>query len=84
MLAFFREWEAKRDSSAVRDRRRGGEGGFHSRSRTALGWTAKAPRWAIAIKFPARQEQTVVEDIECAGGPHRRADSGGAFEAGES
>jgi DNA ligase (NAD+) len=29
-----------------------------------LGWTAKAPRWAIAYKFPARQELTVVEDIE--------------------
>jgi len=28
-----------------------------------LGWTAKAPRWAIALKFPARQETTVVEDI---------------------
>ena len=24
---------------------------------------AKAPRWAIAFKFPARQEETVVEDI---------------------
>ena len=29
----------------------------------ALGWTAKAPRWAIALKFPARQEKTVVENI---------------------
>jgi DNA ligase (NAD+) len=29
-----------------------------------LGWTAKAPRWAIAIKFSARQEETVVEDIQ--------------------
>lgn len=29
----------------------------------ALGWTAKAPRWAIAFKFPARQEETVVENI---------------------
>ena len=29
-----------------------------------LGWTAKAPRWAIAYKFPARQEETVVESIE--------------------
>ena len=28
-----------------------------------LGWTSKAPRWAIALKFPARQETTVVEDI---------------------
>ncbi|MGA3027506.1 MAG: NAD-dependent DNA ligase LigA [Bryobacteraceae bacterium] len=30
----------------------------------ALGWTAKAPRWAIAFKFPARQERTVIENIE--------------------
>ncbi len=29
-----------------------------------LGWTAKAPRWAIAFKFAARQAETVVEDIE--------------------
>jgi len=28
-----------------------------------LGFTAKAPRWAIAYKYPARQEQTVVNDI---------------------
>jgi len=28
-----------------------------------LGFTAKAPRWAIAYKYPARQEQTVVKDI---------------------
>lgn len=29
-----------------------------------LGWTAKAPRWAIAYKFPARQAETVLESIE--------------------
>ena len=28
-----------------------------------LGWTAKAPRWAIAFKFAAQQKETVVEDI---------------------
>ena len=28
-----------------------------------LGYTAKAPRWAIAYKYPARQENTVVRDI---------------------
>jgi DNA ligase (NAD+) len=28
-----------------------------------LGFTAKAPRWAIAYKYPARQEQTLVNDI---------------------
>jgi DNA ligase (NAD+) len=29
----------------------------------ALGFTAKAPRWAIAFKYPARQATTTVEDI---------------------
>ena len=28
-----------------------------------LGYTAKAPRWAIAFKYPARQETTVVNNI---------------------
>jgi DNA ligase (NAD+) len=28
-----------------------------------LGFTAKAPRWAVAFKYPARQETTVVNDI---------------------
>ena len=32
--------------------------------RTALGATAKFPRWAIAYKFPARQVTTIVHDIE--------------------
>ena len=29
-----------------------------------LGFVSRAPRWAIAHKFPAQQEMTVVEDIE--------------------
>ena len=28
-----------------------------------LGYTSKAPRWAIAYKFPARQETTVVREV---------------------
>jgi len=32
--------------------------------RTALGTTAKFPRWAIAFKFPARQVTTALHDIE--------------------
>ncbi len=29
----------------------------------ALGFTSRAPRWALALKFPARQEYTVLEEI---------------------
>lgn len=29
-----------------------------------LGWTAKAPRWAIAFKYAARQAETVLEGID--------------------
>ncbi|MBP7804933.1 MAG: NAD-dependent DNA ligase LigA, partial [Candidatus Pacebacteria bacterium] len=29
----------------------------------ALGYTGKAPRWGIALKFPAEQVTTVIEDI---------------------
>ena len=29
-----------------------------------IGYTVKAPRWAIAYKFPAEEAQTVVRDIE--------------------
>ena len=29
-----------------------------------IGFTVKAPRWAIAYKFPAEEAQTIVRDIE--------------------
>ena len=32
-------------------------------ARDNLGFTARAPRWAVAHKFPAHEENTVVEDI---------------------
>jgi DNA ligase (NAD+) len=63
VLEFCREWEARRDEldyeidgvvvkvdAAVEQRR--------------LGYTARAPRWAIAYKYPARQSVTSVEGIE--------------------
>ena len=32
-------------------------------ARERLGYTARAPRWALARKFPAQEETTLVEDI---------------------
>ncbi len=63
VLAFYKNWESKRDSLNYEI------DGIVIKvdsipQQTRLGWTAKAPRWAIAFKFPAHQEQTVVENIE--------------------
>lgn len=33
------------------------------KKREELGYTAKAPRWAIAYKFPAERQETVINDI---------------------
>jgi DNA ligase (NAD+) len=35
----------------------------HAKHRARLGATAKAPRWAIAYKYPAQVAQTVLKDI---------------------
>jgi DNA ligase (NAD+) len=63
VLAYCAHWEARRDDlpyeidgvvvkvDSVAQQR-------------ALGFTAKAPRWAIAYKYAARQAVTVVEGIE--------------------
>lgn len=32
-------------------------------ARDMLGFTARAPRWGVAYKFPAQEETTIVEDI---------------------
>jgi DNA ligase (NAD+) len=63
VLAFCSHWEERRDElpyeidgvvvkvDSIEQQQR-------------LGFTAKAPRWAIAYKYPARQAVTVVEGIE--------------------
>jgi len=63
VLGFCAEWEAQREElpyeidgvvvkvDSIAQQRQ-------------LGFTAKAPRWAIAYKYPARQATTTVENIE--------------------
>jgi len=63
LIEYCKEWETKRDTLPLEI------DGVVAKvdsvaQQSKLGWTAKAPRWAIAFKFPARQAQTVVEDIE--------------------
>ena len=63
LLAFIREWEEKRDSLPYEI------DGVVAKvdsipQQETLGWTARAPRWAIASKYPARQSETTVEAIE--------------------
>ena len=63
LLEFIREWESKRDSLGYEI------DGVVAKidsipQQEALGWTSKAPRWAIAFKYPARQAATVLENIE--------------------
>jgi len=62
VLAYYREWNAKRDTLdydadgiVVKVDSAG--------QRRALGVTAKFPRWAVSYKFPARQATTRVSDI---------------------
>lgn len=62
LLAFCQEWEEKRETLTYEID--GVVAKVDSRAQQeALGWTSKAPRWAIAFKYPARQGETVVEDI---------------------
>jgi len=60
--AFIQSWEAKRDSLAYEI-----DGIVVKVDRTALqrelGFTGKAPRWAIAFKYAARGGITQIEDI---------------------
>jgi DNA ligase (NAD+) len=62
LIAFCAHWAEKRESLPFEiDGVVAKVDSVEQQSR--LGWTAKAPRWAIAYKFAARQAETVVEDI---------------------
>jgi len=62
VIAYCEAWDTKREKLAYDI-----DGVVIKLNSTALqnelGFTAKAPRWAIAYKYPARQETTVVNDI---------------------
>ena len=63
LLAFCRKWEAKRDDLPYEID--GVVVKVDSRAQQqSMGFTSKAPRWAIAFKYPARQGETEVENIE--------------------
>jgi DNA ligase (NAD+) len=63
LLQFIRDTESKRD--ALPYETDGVVAKIDSiAQQERLGWTAKAPRWAIAFKYPARQAATVLENIE--------------------
>jgi DNA ligase (NAD+) len=63
LLAFIAEWDASREKLAYEID--GVVVKVDSRAQQdALGWTSKAPRWAIAFKYPARQAETELMNIE--------------------
>jgi DNA ligase (NAD+) len=63
LIEFCKHWEERRDSLPFEI------DGVVCKidsidQQTRLGWTAKAPRWAIAFKFATRQEKTRIDGIE--------------------
>ena len=62
LIEYIREWEPKRDSLPYEIDGIVVKVDSLAQQQT-LGWTAKAPRWAIAFKYPARQAETVLESI---------------------
>jgi DNA ligase (NAD+) len=63
LLEFFREWEGKREKLPYEIDGIVAKVDSVAQQRD-LGWTSKAPRWAIAVKYTARQAETVVQGIE--------------------
>jgi DNA ligase (NAD+) len=63
LAGFCREWENRREELPFETDGIVAKVDSVAQQRE-LGWTAKAPRWAIAFKFPAEQQMTVVESIE--------------------
>ena len=63
LLEFCRKWEVGRDG--LKYEIDGVVAKVNSLAQQArLGWTAKSPRWAIAFKYPPRQVETEVDNIE--------------------
>ncbi|MBV8830787.1 MAG: NAD-dependent DNA ligase LigA, partial [Acidobacteriaceae bacterium] len=62
LLDFIHEWDSRRETLPYEiDGVVAKIDSIEQQNR--LGWTAKAPRWAIAFKYPARQASTILEDI---------------------
>lgn len=62
IMRFYRDWEKKKNSQpfwidgvVIKVNQK--------KYQNALGFTGKAPRWAIAFKFPAEQGTTKIKDI---------------------
>ena len=62
LIQFCRHWEARREELPYEIDGVVAKVDSIAQQRE-LGWTAKAPRWAIAFKYAARQAETVIEDI---------------------
>ena len=62
LIQFCRDWEARREELPYEIDGVVAKVDSVAQQRE-LGWTAKAPRWAIAFKYAARQAETVVESI---------------------
>jgi DNA ligase (NAD+) len=63
LLEWIGGWETKRDSMPYETDGVVVKVDSYAQQRR-LGWTAKAPRWAIAFKFPARAATTILADID--------------------